>query len=185
MIRHFLQARENGSKVFFVGNGGSASTASHFANDLAICTQSKTIPFRAISLADNQAIMTTIANDFGYADMFARQIDTLYSDGDLLVAISVSGNSPNVIKAVEYVRSRGGTTIGLTGSDGGKLRGLVDLLIAVPADKGEYGPVEDIHVIVNHVIGTYLMYTCRNEYNELNERESTQISAQGPPAVYW
>lgn len=153
-----LQARKKGNNIYFIGNGGSASTATHFANDLAACTPSKTPPFRAISLTDNHAIVTAVANDYGYVNVFVKQLESLYSEGDLLVAISASGNSANVLKAVEYVRQRGGVAVGLTGFDGGKLKRLADHVIHVPTNKGEYGPVEDTHLIINHLIGTYLQY---------------------------
>jgi D-sedoheptulose 7-phosphate isomerase len=163
VIELIIRAREQERNIFFIGNGGSAATASHFANDLAIGSRSKLSPYRVISLTDNNAVMTAIANDFGYEQLFVKQLEAIYREGDLLVAISASGNSPNVLKAVEYVKGRGGTTIGLTGFDGGKLKPLVDYVLHVPTQKGEYGPVEDIHMIFDHVIGTYLMYSCKKE----------------------
>lgn len=163
VIELIMQAREQSRNIFFIGNGGSAATASHFANDLAIGSRTRLAPFRVISLTDNNAVMTAIANDFGYEQLFVKQLEAVYREGDLLVAISASGNSPNVLKAVEYVKGRGGITIGLTGFDGGALKRMVDHALHVPTQKGEYGPVEDIHMIFDHVIGTYLMYACRNE----------------------
>jgi D-sedoheptulose 7-phosphate isomerase len=167
VIGLIINARERSRNIFFIGNGGSAATASHFANDLAIGSRSRLLPYRVISLTDNNAVMTAIANDFGYEELFVKQLEAIYRDGDLLVAISASGNSPNVLKAVEYVKKRGGTTIGLTGFDGGKLKQMVDYPLHVPTPKGEYGPVEDIHMIFDHVIGTFLMYSCRNELETL------------------
>ena len=158
-----LEARQSGKMIFFIGNGGSAATASHFANDLAIGTRSNSNPFRVMSLTDNNAVMTAVANDYGYENVFVKQLEALYSKGDLLVAISASGNSPNLLKAVKYVKNRDGITVGMTGFDGGKLKKISDYVIHVPTDKGEYGPVEDIHMIFDHIIGTYLMYTCSNE----------------------
>ena len=163
VINLFLDARQSGNTIFFIGNGGSAATASHFANDLAIGTRSNSNPFRVLSLTDNNAVITAIANDYGYENVFVKQLEALYSKGDLLVAISASGNSNNLLKAVKFVQKRDGLTIGLTGFDGGKLKKIVDYVIHVPTDKGEYGPVEDIHMIFDHIIGTYLMYTCRNQ----------------------
>ena len=95
--------------------------------------------------------------------MFVKQLEALYSKGDLLVAISASGNSNNLLKAVKFVQKRDGLAIGLTGFDGGKLKKIADYVIHVPTGKGEYGPAEDIHMIFDHIIGTYLMYTCSNE----------------------
>ena len=163
VIELIMQARDQSRNIFFIGNGGSAATASHFANDLAIGSRTKFSPFRVISLTDNNAVMTAIANDFGYEQLFVKQLEAVYREGDLLVAISASGNSPNVLKGVEYVKGRGGTTIGLTGFDGGQLKRMVDYALHVPTQKGEYGPVEDVHMIFDHVIGTYLMYASGNE----------------------
>ena len=163
VINLFLDARQSGNTIFFIENGGSPATASHFANDLAIGTLSNSNPFRVMSLTDNNAVITAIANDCGYENVFVKQLEALYSKGDVLVAISASGNSPNLVKAVNFVKKRNGLTIGLTGFDGGKLKKIVDYVIRVPTDKSEYGPVEDIHMIFDYIIGTYLMYTCRNQ----------------------
>lgn len=156
-VNLLLAARESGQAVFFIGNGGSAATASHFANDISIGTRTgDEKPFRAISLTDNVAVMTALANDEGYDRMFVDQLKVQMRDGDALVAISASGNSPNVIAAVEYAKSRGAQIVGLTGFDGGKLKDLSDIKLHVQTDKGEYGPVEDIHMIFDHLVGSYL-----------------------------
>ena len=158
-----LRAREENRRIFFIGNGGSAATASHFANDLSVGTRSTNLPLRVISLTDNNSVITAIANDYGYEYIFVKQLEVLFTEGDLLVAISASGNSENLLKAVDYVNSCNGISIGLTGFDGGKLKGMVDYVIHVPTEKGEYGPVEDIHMIFDHIIGTYLMYYFNKE----------------------
>ena len=153
-----LSARQTGNAVFFIGNGGSAATASHFANDISVGTRTGDgKPFRAISLTDNVAVMTALANDEGYEKMFVDQLKVHMRDGDALVAISASGNSLNVIAAVEYAKSRGATIVGLTGFDGGKLRELSDISLHVPTARGEYGPVEDLHMIFDHLIGSFLI----------------------------
>lgn len=163
-IRLLLDARRSGNAVYFIGNGGSAATASHFANDLSIGTRTgDDQPFRAISLTDNVAVMTALANDEGYDAMFVDQLKVHFRDGDSLVAISASGNSPNVIAAVDYAKSRGATIVGLTGFDGGKLRPRSDISLHVATEKGEYGPVEDIHMIFDHLIGSYLIAGVRRE----------------------
>lgn len=156
MAQVILKARETENTVFFIGNGGSAATASHFANDLAIGTRCRNKKFKALSLTDNVAAMTAIANDWSYEDLFAKQLEAYYKSGDVLVSISASGNSPNVIKATEYVKNQGGFTIGLTGFDGGRLKEIVDLAVHVPSNKGEYGPVEDVHMILDHIIHSYV-----------------------------
>jgi len=145
--------------VFFVGNGGSAATCSHFANDLAKACRSVGVPgFRAISLTDNVALMTAIANDDGYENVFAGQMRDLFKKGDMLVAISASGNSPNVLAAARLAGELGGEVVGITGFDGGELRRLSDCVVHVPSEKGEYGPVEDVHMIVDHLVTSYLAF---------------------------
>jgi D-sedoheptulose 7-phosphate isomerase len=158
-----LSARKEGKNVYFIGNGGSAATASHFANDLAIGTRSKKPPFKVMSLTDNSSVITAIGNDYGYEQVFVKQLEACLGSGDLLVAISASGNSPNILKAVEYTKENNGITIGLTGFDGGELKKIVDHVIHVPTVKGDYGPVEDVHMILDHVVGNYLMQMCREE----------------------
>ena len=154
VIKLFFQAREEGRTIFFIGNKGSAATASHFAKDLLIRKKSKI--FRIISLTGNSTVMTAITNDFGFENVFVKQLESLYRRGDILVAISASGDSLNVLKAIDYVKQLRGITIGLTGFDGGELQKKTDYCIHVPTNKGEYGPVEDIHLIITHIIANYL-----------------------------
>ncbi|MBF0095965.1 MAG: SIS domain-containing protein [Magnetococcales bacterium] len=162
-IRALLEARERGARIFFIGNGGSAATASHFANDIAIGSRARAKPFRAVSLCDNQAIITAIGNDFGYDQIFLRQLENQMEEGDIVVAISASGNSPNVLLAVEYANGRGNLTVGLTGFAGGRLREMAEIKLHVPTQPGEYGPVEDLHMVVDHLVGAFLMQTVRRE----------------------
>lgn len=156
-IHTLLDARERGAAIYFIGNGGSAATASHFANDLGIGTNSYEKPFRAISLTDNQAIITAVGNDFGYEEIFIRQLQVLARQGDVLVAISASGNSPNLVKAIEYANSIGIKTVAITAFDGGKMKAIADDGIHVPTEKKEYGPAEDAHMVLDHLIGAYLI----------------------------
>lgn len=147
--------------VFVIGNGGSAATASHMANDIGVdvLKKSKCVQaFRVMSLTDNNSVMTAIANDDGYNNLFINQLRIHYRSGDKLIAISASGNSPNLVDAINWVKERGGKTIGLTGFDGGRIKEICDLAIHVNTPKGEYGPVEDIHLILDHLIGTWLQY---------------------------
>jgi D-sedoheptulose 7-phosphate isomerase len=162
-IDALADARERNARIFFIGNGGSAATASHFANDIAIGCRSWERPFRAMSLTDNVPILTAIANDYGYEHIFTLQLKTLMHPGDVVVAISASGNSPNVVQAVEWANAQGGTTVALTGFDGGKLRQIAKLAVHVPTLKGEYGPVEDVHMVLDHLVGAFLMNRCRAE----------------------
>ena len=155
-VRTLLDARERGATVFFMGNGGSAATASHFANDLAIGTNSYHKPFRVLSITDNNAVMTAIGNDFGYSDIFERQLRVLGKQGDVVVGISASGNSPNLLKAFDAAKKIGIRSVALTAFDGGKMRDAADEGIHVPTGLKEYGPAEDAHMILDHLIGAYL-----------------------------
>ncbi|MBF0585058.1 MAG: SIS domain-containing protein [Magnetococcales bacterium] len=169
-----LQARERQARIFFIGNGGSAATASHFANDIAIGSRSRRKPFRAVSLCDNVAMLTALANDFGYDQIFVRQLENQMVAGDMVVALSASGNSANVVRAIEYANAHAAFTVGLTGFDGGQLQRLVHLNVHVPSNPGEYGPVEDVHMILDHLVGAFLMQRVQAE-----ERESAaQASGQ-------
>lgn len=156
-IGALVDARERGATIFFIGNGGSASTASHFANDLTIGVNDYDKPFRVMSLTDNVAVMSAIGNDFGYDEIFVRQLRVLARKGDVLVAISASGNSPNLLKAFEFARTAGVTTIALTSFDGGKMKGMADLGVHVPTEPKEYGPAEDAHLVLDHLTAAYLM----------------------------
>lgn len=158
-----LEARERGARIFFCGNGGSASTASHFANDLAMGCRSWEKPFRAVSMTDNVPILTAVSNDYGYDEVFVRQLQTQMEPGDVVVGISASGNSPNVVKAIEYAKANGAFTVGLTGFDGGQLKPEAHLNLHIPTNTGEYGPAEDGHIIIDHLVGSYLLNFCQAE----------------------
>jgi D-sedoheptulose 7-phosphate isomerase len=150
-----LSASFVGSTVFTLGNGGSAATASHFACDLAKGTITPGRPrFRVVALTDNTSLMTAWSNDVTYEDMFAEQLRNLMRRGDVVVAFSGSGNSPNVLRAVELARRTGGTTIGFSGFAGGRLSTLVDASVVVPCDCMEQ--IEDVHLILCHLICTVL-----------------------------
>jgi D-sedoheptulose 7-phosphate isomerase len=162
-VEVLVAAREKETSIYFIGNGGSASTASHFANDLAIGTKAWDKSFRAVSLCDNQAIIMAIGNDYGYDQVFSKQLEVLLRKDDVVVAISASGNSGNLIHAMEFAKKRGAITVGLTSFDGGKLRKIVDVSVHVPAEKGEYGPAEDGHLVLDHLIGSYLKLLVKEE----------------------
>jgi D-sedoheptulose 7-phosphate isomerase len=150
-------ARDHGRNVFFIGNGGSASTAGHFANDLSMGTRSWTKPLRATSLCDNVSIITALGNDFSYAEIFVRQLQIHMRRGDVVVAISASGNSPNVVRAIEFANSNQGISVGITGFDGGQLAKLARIVVHVPTNAGEYGPAEDVHLILDHLVTAFLV----------------------------
>ena len=150
-----LESRANKTTTFFLGNGGSASTATHFVNDVSLGSRQFAKPFRAISLCDNQAVITAIANDDGYENIFLQQLQTLATAGDTIVCISASGNSKNLIKAIEYARENNIYVVGLTAFDGGYLEENCDLNIHVPTNIGEYGPAEDLHMVICGLVGSY------------------------------
>jgi len=165
-VQELESARGNQNTFFFAGNGGSAVTASHMANDIGMDVLKKggsNRPFRILALTDNTSVMTAIANDDGYESVFVNQLRIHYRDGDKLAVISASGNSPNVVAAAEWVKDRGGRTVGLIGFDGGRLKDLCDIVIHVKSQKGEYGPVEDIHMIVDHLISNWLICKSQGE----------------------
>ena len=145
------QARMKGSQVFILGNGGSASTASHFACDLAKNTRQEGLPhFRVIGLTDNMAMFSALANDQGYENVFSEQLAGLVRPGDIVIAISASGNSKNVIKAAQVAYRHQATVIGFTGFDGGRLGQIANINIRVNSSTIEH--VEDIHLMLEHLI---------------------------------
>ena len=154
-IELILQTRDNNRTIFFIGNGGSASTASHFVNDISLGSRQFEKPFRAISLCDNQAVITAIGNDDGYENIFVQQLQTQAKSDDVLVSISASGKSPNIIKAVNWAKKNQLSTVGLSAFDGGELSKLVDLNIHVPTKIGEYGPAEDLHMVICGLVGSF------------------------------
>ena len=144
-------ARMNDKQVFVMGNGGSAATASHFACDLAKGTLAHDRPrFRVIALTDNMPLFSALANDFGFEHVFSEQLSSLVRGGDVVLAISGSGNSVNVANAVKHAHQAHATTIGLLGFDGGVLKDLVDICILVSNDS--YEQVEDLHLMLGHLM---------------------------------
>jgi D-sedoheptulose 7-phosphate isomerase len=145
------QARQKGSQVFILGNGGSAATASHFACDLSKNTRQEGLPhFRVIALTDNMATFSALANDQGYEHVFSEQLASLVRPGDIVIAISASGNSKNVINAVEVARQQEAMVIGFTGFDGGRLSQMANINLHVDSNIIEH--VEDIHLMLEHLI---------------------------------
>lgn len=145
------KCRKNNKKVFIFGNGGSATTANHFVCDFGKNTiKGDTGRFKIISLCDNLATITAYGNDFGYEKIFEERLKNLMEDGDVIIAVSTSGNSKNVIRAVQYAIKRKGYIISLTGFDGGELIKLSDLNININSYTIEQ--VEDIHLMIEHII---------------------------------
>ena len=145
-----------GGRIFACGNGGSAATASHFVNDLGKgASYGRDRRFKVIALTDSIPWITALANDVSYDAVFAEQLENFAEAGDLLIAISGSGNSANVLRAVEVAKARHMRTAGLTGFGGGKLAGMVDMPVVV--DSHHMGRVEDVHMIIVHLICYYFM----------------------------
>jgi D-sedoheptulose 7-phosphate isomerase len=146
-----VAANRAGQTVFICGNGGSAATATHFGCDLAKRPNVQGQPrFRVVALTDNNALMTALGNDIGYEAIFAEQLIPLVRENDVVIGISGSGNSPNVLNAMKVARDAGATTIGFCGYDGGKLKGMVDLPVHVPSFN--MAMVEDVHLMLEHAI---------------------------------
>ena len=151
IVQRLIQAKRDGNTVYTAGNGGSAATASHMCNDLVKgCRVNDREGFKAICLADSNAIVTCLANDFSYEDIFSIQLKTFAVKGDVLVVFSGSGNSPNIISVLKTAREMGVDTIGFSGRDGGKMKDLCDLLLIAPTDSMEQ--LEDMHLLYEHAM---------------------------------
>jgi len=155
VVKVLERARVEQRTLFIIGNGGSAATASHMANDLQkLASQGKTPAFRAIALTDNVPLITAWGNDEDYTAVFVRQLEALAHPGDVLIAITGSGNSPNIVRAMEWAKDAGLETIALLGFDGGKARSIADHVLLFAED--HYGRIEDAHMILEHMIANYL-----------------------------
>lgn len=167
-VRHsidaIMEAYRAEKQIFVIGNGGSASTASHLACDLGKGTSVPGKPrFRVISLTDNVATMSAWSNDVSYEDVFVEQLKNLVNPGDVVIGISASGNSENVIRAIQHARDIGCKTIGWSGFGGGILAAICDVNVVVDSDR--YGPVEDVHLILNHVLHAWIQEEFASNYS--------------------
>ena len=150
-----LQAYMENRTVYLFGNGGSAALASHSACDLGKGTAlAGRRRFRVLALTDNVALMTAWANDARYDDIFSEQLRNFVTKGDIVLAISASGNSPNVLNGLSVARESGAFTVGLTGFQGGKMKSLCDLCLVVPSNSMQF--IEDVHLCISHSIFTAL-----------------------------
>jgi D-sedoheptulose 7-phosphate isomerase len=143
--------------IYVAGNGGSAATASHYQVDFGFFVRyfkKKRIKVR--SLTDHTPLMTAIGNDNSYEQVFVQQMQDHFTKGDVLIVISASGNSMNLVKAAEYANEIGGTSVGLVGFDGGKLKDACSLTLFTSNPKGDYGPIEDLHMSICHMLVSYL-----------------------------
>jgi D-sedoheptulose 7-phosphate isomerase len=150
MAHVFVQTLLQGGTIFFFGNGGSAADAQHLAAELVGRFAENRRGFPAIALTVNTSNLTAIGNDFGYEKIFSRQLEALFKKEDLAVGISTSGNSPNVLEGIKTAKAIGGTTLGFTGGDGGKLKDLVDYAFIAPAKTP--ARIQEIHILVGHIL---------------------------------
>lgn len=148
---------EDDKTFFILGNGGSGAVGAHWVNDLSANTVVAGKPgFRVMSLTDNAFSVTALANDASYEEIFSIQLQANMRPGDVVMALSVSGNSPNILRGVEYANANGGYTIGCCGMQGGELQKIAQLPIYIPSTKDEYGPVEDMFSVIMHIIQSYI-----------------------------
>ncbi|WP_456479202.1 D-sedoheptulose 7-phosphate isomerase [Nautilia sp.] len=145
-----LNALKNGKKIMFCGNGGSAADAQHIAAELSGRFKKERIPLAGLALTTDTSALTAIGNDYGFECLFSRQVEALGKESDVLVAISTSGNSANVIQAIESAKKIGIKTITLSGKDGGKMKGMGDVNIVVPSN--DTPRIQEMHIMIGHMI---------------------------------
>lgn len=145
-----IKAIKNGNKIMFCGNGGSASDSQHLAAELVGRYKKNRQSLPAIALTVDTSILTAVGNDFGFDTVFSRQVEGLGKKGDVLIGISTSGNSTNVVKAIEQAKSMGIVTVGFTGQKGGEMRNLVDYLVNVPSDVAN--TIQEMHIAIGHIL---------------------------------
>ncbi len=166
LIADIEQAQLNDRQIFVMGNGGSAATASHMACDLAKNTFDRSAGLRAshlrvVSLTDNVAWISALGNDEGYDQIFADQLRALLRPGDLVIAVTGSGNSPNILEGVRVARALGARVVGMLGFDGGLVREMLDDYVLVPS--GNYGYIEDVHLMLNHILVSHMRDVLKGE----------------------
>lgn len=145
-----IDAYRQGKKIIWFGNGGSAADAQHLACELVSRFYIERKALASIALTTNTSELTAIANDYDFDRVFARQVEALVNSGDIVIGITTSGNSPNVIEGIKEAKHHGATTVGFTGATGGKLKGIVDILLTVPSEETPY--IQEAHIMVGHII---------------------------------
>lgn len=150
LVQHAVEAIEGGGKILLFGNGGSAADAQHLATELTVRYKTDRAPIAAIALTTDTSALTAIGNDFGFEDLFARQIQALGRSGDLAIGISTSGRSRNVVLALEVARAKGLVPAALTGGDGGHLNGLADPMLVVPSDTT--ARIQEMHITLGQML---------------------------------
>jgi D-sedoheptulose 7-phosphate isomerase len=150
MVNLILTAYRSGGKVILFGNGGSAADAQHLAGELVGKFKLERQALPAIALTTNTSILTALSNDYGYETVFGRQVEALATAKDVIIGLSTSGNSPNVIEAIKIAKARGAKTIGLTGGNGGRLAEMADLVLVVPSDNTPQ--IQEMHITIGHIV---------------------------------
>jgi len=150
LVSACAQAARDGNKIVLFGNGGSAADAQHLATELTVRYKQDRAPIRALALTTDTSTLTAIGNDFGFDDLFARQVEALCRSGDVTIGISTSGNSENVIRALQAARDRNCVVAGFGGRDGGRMTGLADPLLVVPS--GDTGRIQEMHITLGHML---------------------------------
>ena len=150
IVTESVTAFQSDKKMLFCGNGGSASDAQHIAAELSGRFYTDRPPLYAEALHVNSSFMTAVANDYGYEATYARMVEAAGKKGDILVGISTSGNSPNVVKAIQKAKELGMTTVGFTGKNGGAMRDICDIMICAPSD--DTPRIQEAHILVGHII---------------------------------
>ncbi len=145
-----VKAIQNGNKIMFFGNGGSAADAQHLATELSVRFVNDRAPIAGLALTTDTSTLTAASNDMGFDYIFARQIDALGQNGDVAIAISTSGNSQNIVKALESARAKGITTIGFSGRDGGHMPALCDHILIVPSNMT--ARIQEMHILIGHML---------------------------------
>ena len=168
LLGELLEVRARGGRVFVIGNGGSAATASHMATDLGVGSQRVNAGLRVSSLCDNSSAITAAGNDLSFTEIFASQIRLLAEEGDLLIVISASGNSPNLVEAVSVAKQKRVKVACLTGFSGGQLRQMGDISVHVETAAGDYGPAEDAHMAISHMVTELLRHRVGSESDARN-----------------
>ena len=146
----FSSALKQGQKILFVGNGGSAADAQHLAAEIVGRFERERSGLAALALTTDSSTLTSIANDYGFESIFSRQLEALGQEGDVFIAISTSGNSPNLVQAVEVAKAKGLVTIGMLGKTGGDLKALVDECLIVPSENT--ARIQEAHILIGHIL---------------------------------
>lgn len=150
----------NGGKILWMGNGGSAADCQHLAAELVGRFERERKGLPSIALTTDTSILTAIGNDYGYDSIFSRQVESICTEKDLVIGITTSGNSPNILKAIELSSQIGAKTVGFTGRDGGQLKSLVDLCLIAPSDNT--ARIQEAHILVGHILCDWVEEACAN-----------------------